>query len=167
MLAAMWVVLVSGIPTCRARTSAPLPPPCGPRLAGPSSTPNIGRPLQRPARRFRDFSAELTDGTTTNLAGFSGSDFACPRAPYYINPALAPAHHRITVREKEVAAVGVFAAPYSPRPCYRLGHFLGSLGIEARRLRARWRPRTQEFLVGAPSALPCRGQLSNLHLGLR
>jgi hypothetical protein len=83
------------------RTSAPLPSPCGPRLAGPSSTPNIGRPLQRTARRIRDFSGQLTDGTTTNLAGFSRSDFACPHAPYYINPALAPAHHRITVREKE------------------------------------------------------------------
>jgi hypothetical protein len=63
--------------------------------------PNIGRPLQRPARRIRDFSGQLTDESATNLAGFSGSDFACPRAPYYINPALAPAHHHITVREKE------------------------------------------------------------------
>jgi hypothetical protein len=108
----MWVVLVSGIPTCQARTSAPLPPPCGPRLTGPSSTPNIGRPLQRPARRIRDFSGQLTDGTAMNLAGFSGSDFACPRAPYYINPVLAPAHRRITVREKE-------SPPQDPRHRYR------------------------------------------------
>jgi hypothetical protein len=84
------------------------------------------------------------------LAGFSGSDFACPRAPYYINPALAPAHHRITVRETGSSAAATIVTLSG-------GHSVSSVGIgliaeswgsflhHQFGERPRWRP---EFVVG-------------------
>jgi hypothetical protein len=60
---------------------------------GPTRRTSISYPKSASrCNRLRGESGQLTDGGATNLAGFSGSDSACPRALYYINPALPLPH---------------------------------------------------------------------------
>jgi hypothetical protein len=123
----------------------------GPGLAGPSSTAKIDRSLQRTTRRIRDCYGQLTYGTAANLARFSGLDSACPRAPYYINPALAPAHHRITARRsrRRVPPQAIFGQRHCRAFRWGLGTGPRPQDEVYGRTERGWLVSTREWLIGA------------------